>query len=107
MTVLPKHVKDDSVLDVIQFAKSLDVITGNSSGADKERALERMVEAGVKPDAATWTRVIAGYSSGAAKERVLERMVAARVQNRMLKCGQLLLKGTRLAPRRRGCLSGW
>jgi hypothetical protein len=80
VTFLSKHAEDDSVLDVIQFAKWLDVITGKSSGADKERALERMVAAGVKPDAATWTRVIAGYSNVADKERALERMVAAGIQ---------------------------
>ena len=56
------------------------MIAGYSSGAEKERALERMVAAGVQPDAATWNTVIAGYSSVAEKERALERMVAAGVQ---------------------------
>jgi hypothetical protein len=80
VSFMSKHAGDDSALNVIQFSKWLNVITGNSNVDDKERALERLMETGLHPNVDLWRNVIAGYSSGTDRERVVKRMVAAGVQ---------------------------
>jgi hypothetical protein len=52
------------------------VIAGYSSGAEKERALERMVAAGVQPNVLTYSTIMGGFSSFFDRARLFHRMTS-------------------------------